>query len=529
MEFERAAALLEGIQRAPLLSVAAPVPAEDLVEAQRHGALPQSRVRAARSWLHALGYLSRDEDRADYDLGLEVAVRAFQKDAGIGVDGWIGEAETWPRLQELVAFEQKLDLDFWTLPNRQPKPALKRAVRARLALYGFDKNRGVLDDIPLMRDVIEFFSALDLLGAAPFGFPRSPAERIARVLDHDRHLTAIAEGAEMTRVRDLLSNPERDRETAGRAFGLMLNVAKIELWLAQGSEADLAVTHRGRVGFGGFLAIPTAIRRDMAQYMTWVDEEVPGVSGLRSAYKRAVRADDSRGAVVMFLQTAAQVGQVDDPMAEDRIEQLHVFYGADENNVPRRAQATADKLAEPRSLRSRLWDGIRRIWSWLALALRKALATGKRVLKLAADLASYAFQVATQGLRQVTRALGSFFDHAEVAVRRTNHDPKRLVWVNREFGRDVNVVASDEATSAYVGTYVAQLAVSAQIFRRACNVLGRAIGLGIRVAGSVISGPLVLRALISAVRDFRTTVSLFGEIVSLQSRHDALQEKLARL
>lgn len=529
MEFERAAALLEGIQQAPLMSVAAPVPAEDLVEARQHGALPQSRVRAARSWLHALGYLAQDQDRADYDLGLEMAVRAFQKDAGLRIDGWIGEAETWPRLQELVAFEQSLELDFWTLPNRQPKPALKRAVRTRLTLYGFDRNKGRFDDTTLVRDVLEFFSVLDLLGAAPFGFPRSPAERIARVMDHDRHLTAIAEGAEMTRVQALLSNPEDDRDTAGRAFGLMLNVAKIELWLAQGAEVDLMVSHRGRVGFGGFLAIPMAIRRDMAQYMTWVDEEVPGISGLRRAYKRAIRADDSRNAVVLFLQTVARFGQVDDPMAEDRIEQLHVFYGGDDNDVPRRAQTTAEKLAEPRRLRSRLWDGIRRIWSWLKLALKKAIATGRRVLKLAADLASYAFQVATRGLRQVARAITGFFQHAKVAIVRTNHDPRRLVWVNREFGRDVNVVSSAEATSEYIGIYVAQLSVSAQIFRRTCNVLGRAIGMGLRIAGAVITGPLVLRSLISAVRDIRETLSLFDEIVRLQVRHDELEEELARL
>ncbi|MFK7945916.1 MAG: peptidoglycan-binding protein [Paracoccaceae bacterium] len=527
MQFERAAAILRGVEQAPTFGVAAPVPADDLLAADAHQAFPQSRIRAARSWLFALGYLAMDEDRADYDPALQSAVTRFQQEAGLVVDGWIGAHQTWPRLQALVTFEAALDPAHWSQPDGSPRPALVRAVRLRLSVYGIGKIEAGVDLTDLTRDLATFDKLLRDLGVdAAQSTPRL-AESLVHVLDHDVHLGSIVASAGASKVRRLLEELD-DGDRAVAAFGLLLNIAKVELWLAQEAEVDLKTVYRSRLRFGRDLVLPREIRLDMVQYMSWVDEEAHGVSGLRKAFQRAIRADEPYQAVRLFLQTAANHGQVSEPFAEDRLELLDAFYGGQANDVPRRAEETVNALTGQASFRSRLWDGLRRLWSWMNKALRRAIATGKKVLKLARDLAAYAFQAASEGLRQILHAIGAFVRHAETAASRSHVDPRGWVGVRRELGRDVNLFVSPGAASGYVEVWTERLATSAAIFRRASSVLRYVIALGLAVSGLVVGGPLVLRSLLQVARDLRRVVSVLGEISRLQTRHDELDQILAR-
>ena len=515
MQFERAAAVLRGVEQAPALGIAAPLASVDLVAADAHAALPQTRLRAARSWLFALGYLTEDRDRPDYDPALKSAVARFQEEAGLVVDGWIGEGQTWPRLQELVTFEEPLQVAHWTLESGSVRPALTRAVDLRLSVYGLDGAGG----LPRFRA---------LLGVLGIALPQggSQAEDYAALLDHDSLLAEIAASLETSPVRKTMEDAADDSD-AVEAFGLLLNFAKVELWLAQEAKVSLSTAYRGRLRFGRDLVLPGQIKDDMSNYMAWVDEEIPGISGLRQAYRKAIRAEVPVEAVRLFLRTAAQHGQVAEPFAPDRLELLDVFYGGKANAVPRRAEETVKVLKGKSSFRSRLWDGLRRLWSWMKTALARAIATGKHVLKLARDLAAYVFRATTEGLRLVARAIGAFVRHADTAIGRTQVDPRGWVGVRREFGRDVSLFVSPRAREGYVAAWTSQLAVSAAIFRRAASVLGDVVALGLTIAGLVIGGPLVLRSLLQVVRDLRQVLSVLDEIAQLQARHDALGEEIA--
>lgn len=528
MPFERAAKILEQVEAAPRLGIAAPVAEADLVEFNRHQSLPQSRIRAARSWLFALGYMRRDDDRADYTPALKRAVMAFQKDAGLTEDGWIGTNQTWPRLQELVTFEKPLDLAYWTLPDGMARPALKRAVRARLAVYGIGKRKDGTEDAALMRDVLRFYGVLETLGAAPPTLARSPAERLGRVMLHDAHLDRIVVAAGAPAVRRIMDDLD-DEQAASAGFGLLLNMAKVELWLAQETEVSLGTSYRGRINFARKLAMPNEIRRDMRQYMAWVDAEVEAETGLRRAFNRAMRREEPYQAISLFLRTVSQHGQVEEPFAEARLAQLDTFYAeAGSRKKVDPAAETVEALTGDQSFRSRLWDGLRRIWSWAKTALARAIATGERVLRLARDLAAYAFRAASEGLRHILGVIGAFVQHADTAIGRNNRDARGLVWVNRELGRDINLIASPGAPAGYLQAYTEQLSISAQIFRRAAAVLGRAIALGFSLVGAAVNAPLILRTLIIVARNLRETLSYLGEISSLQSRHDDLDEVLQR-
>ncbi|MEM6623014.1 MAG: peptidoglycan-binding domain-containing protein [Pseudomonadota bacterium] len=528
MSFERAAEVLEGVQRAPEFGVAAPAAPEDLAPPDGRQVIGQSRIRAARSWLFALGYLAADDDNAGYDPVLVDAVKAFQRDAGLTVDGWLGERVTWPRLQELIAFEEALDTAFWQDADGEPKPALVRAIATRLALYGFDAPRQ--DSFALDQAVHRFLAVQQSLGADLPPTDLSRASWLARVLDHDANLAAVVgDGLADGKGRPVpaVLTEDDDDPAAVAAFSLLLNMAKIELWLSQGAETNLDRVYVARRGFDRLWVLPSAIRGDLKGYMDWIDEEEPEADGLRRAYRRALRRGEPEAALLIFLDTARRFGQVQDPLAPERVAQLHTFYGGSEDRVPQRARETVKRLTEPQSLRARLWDGLGRIWSWLGRALRRAIQTGRRVLRLARDIASFAFRTATEGLRHIWRALGAFTEHVGTAIRRRHADPGGSAVIAREFGRDVNLMTSAAARPERVADFAEMMQLSAQIFRRACNVLGRAIGLGISIAGVVIAGPLVLRALIASVLDLRDVLAIGRELADLETRFKRLSWALA--
>ncbi len=299
MDFARAAEVLEGVQRAPGLGVAAAPAQVDLAAPDARAGIAQSRLRAARSWLYALGYLAEDHDTAEYDAVLSQAVRSFQREAGLVVDGWLGEAETWPRLQELIAFEHPLDPAFWGDSRGGPKPALARAVGTRLRLYGIAAPRG--DGPALDVAVRSFFDLTTRLGAPRESLGLDRTRWLTGVLDHDRHLGAVVRGAGSGRGAAVLAAPDEEPGTV-QALSLLLNMAKIELWLAQGARTQLGQVHRARRGADQSWVLPSAIRGDMKAYMDWIDEEHPDAAPLRQAYRAALRRGRPEQALVHFLR-----------------------------------------------------------------------------------------------------------------------------------------------------------------------------------------------------------------------------------
>jgi hypothetical protein len=194
MAVEREARFLENLVAAHERDIAAPIIEDDLVADDKHVGFSQSRIRTARSWLFALGYLDKDEDRSDYDDALRQALKTFQTEAGLTVDGWIGTEETWPRLRELVTFDDPLLQAHWITASGRARTALARAAKTRLVLYGFGKR----DDSPMQasldKQMKRFFGVLKNLGALPSKMPTSRADKLAFILSHDDHVAAIEQG-----------------------------------------------------------------------------------------------------------------------------------------------------------------------------------------------------------------------------------------------------------------------------------------------------------------------------------------------
>ena len=73
----------------------------------------ENNLKALCDRLYRLGYLDKKPGKKyAIDNKLKDAIRAFQEEADLTVDGWVG-AQTWQALQELFAFEPVTVLKTW--------------------------------------------------------------------------------------------------------------------------------------------------------------------------------------------------------------------------------------------------------------------------------------------------------------------------------------------------------------------------------------------------------------------------------
>lgn len=114
-----------------------------------------SRVRTVQMRLYLLGYLRwlpvvGGNEQFEIDPRVAEGIRRFQTDAGLTVDGWVGD-ETWQALEELVSFEAPANIGHWV--DRRFRPLLLRAVRLRLFALGFIEPERHESDEPLRREL----------------------------------------------------------------------------------------------------------------------------------------------------------------------------------------------------------------------------------------------------------------------------------------------------------------------------------------------------------------------------------------
>ncbi len=100
-----------------------------------------NRVSAATmgEYLFLLGYLEKKPEKNSPEIQntpeFKLAVRNFQKEAGLTIDEWIGD-ETWRALLALVGIESDTQIDRWQNDDGTFCRAFRRAVQLRLWAYG---------------------------------------------------------------------------------------------------------------------------------------------------------------------------------------------------------------------------------------------------------------------------------------------------------------------------------------------------------------------------------------------------------
>ena len=379
---ENLLALEEVVDQAARQGVLSPLPQEKSQVITN--AYIKTRLRTVRSRLVRLGYLEEEEPRrGQLYIGVAArrAIRQFQTEAGLTVDGWVGP-ETWNALEELVSFEHPISADTWLAKPPDQQQALWRATRLRLSVLGLPRlpkpclRRA--DALPGLARFLEV--AVHLKMAEPALTAQDTRETLDLLFDQDalvRRLGAV-EGAFAF-----------EHSTTGKlAQRFVTCVARIELWLL-GAEIQLSANSDPEYSLRDLH--PTA-----ALYNFWrlQDEKIGSARALS-------RQDLDPG----FFQElyAATTGAPDAQEQADLGEWLYKRLRRQDSSLRQPLWETLQELG------SRMWDGIRRVWNWVKDRLQHFSRTLKswvlNLARLTHDLALKAFVEVRKSVERLAQAV----------------------------------------------------------------------------------------------------------------------------
>jgi hypothetical protein len=369
----------------------------------------RSRVKTIRNRLFILGYLDKDTGRGNLDATLEHSIKAFQKEADLEIDGWVGEKETWPALQELVSFETPINLLQWFAEGK-PKPVLRRAIALRLFVLGINKERPTSSDVDIEEGMQVFGRIWRLLNLGETQLPPGlNLEWLGLLFDLDGITKRLAD------VKIPL-----EKKVLAEVHSFVLNAAKIELWLmgypVAPSGYDLEKREVFQTGSEGLSKSDIFMRsKTVTKYLT-IKRNFKFYKAIHRFWIDYGKDDNTAdGLSVDFLKNFSRFFQmVDENLQVDRdlsLEQgqvdLEKFLEGRKNKIPSIWQTV-------REFGARIWDGIRRVWGWFK---RMVTEFKNKLLEIGANLSRIIYNVALGSFTVVFNVLKSFGTAIEIITK----------------------------------------------------------------------------------------------------------------
>ena len=472
-------AMIATVQQADQEGVLATL-AADKAEVRREESIP-ARVNAIRNRLFLLDYLRSDEETGENDPKLKDAIRRFQTEAGLTVDGWVGP-QTWGALQELVSFEAPLALDRW-MPLDAINPALKRALALRLSVQSFLANRRSRKDEILHAALNDFVRVARVFNLGTLQ-PDYSRQTLAALFDQDAILKGLAS-------IDPETVPPAEKSPVER---FMIANAKIELWLNGYDVVPDGQTgnHRVKNGKTRFGLREHERKLHDALVAHWMDI---GQSKKR-AQKTADIINDNPNKLIPNLKELF-LNLLFDEQKEDRETDgtdSDLLYNQLITLKPDQQKSVWQRV---KSIGNSLWDGVKRAWRWFKALIKKGV---KKAAQWTKNLARLAFRFAQRTfttVHTITRAVIESFKF--ITPRRfPGSDPMQLI-IERDGDFDYRVFVNQNADASKVRGLIETLVKQARIF-----------GFGVRLLG------LLIRAVIDTVKNTATWLTgWFGFIVAL--------------
>ncbi len=414
------------------------------------------QVLSARTWLYLLGYLrKRQLDVPEIDNPLRRAIREFQTEAQLEVDGWIGE-QTWSALQQLVSFEAPIELDRWFESNGAPTPALERSVKARLHVLGFCRSRQPRSPSRVRRALKRFAIIAEMLGLAEGRLMSAIVPATVRVLfDQDRILERLGQAG-------------NDFSTDRRGRKFVICVAKVELFLH------------------GFDIHPDGNARfDCPDQKIYPTGRYPLYHAMRSFWQ-GLGVSDSEARVRALKVTGQlfrELAALDaDPVAtsgDADLESLVSAVEAADEGEKRRIWNRLQRLG------ARIWDGMRRAFRWMRKLLGRGLRkVAGRACNIARLLGHHAGRIAAamKKILAVLKETVAFLFEDELA----GSDPEQIVIRKEGLDFDLFIVAG--ADPERVRSLVDRFQEQAERFALAVRIVGLLVATVIDVAKKVALG-----------------------------------------
>ena len=509
--------------------------------------------------LHRLGYIRSGEaahvralaeqspGRALNSDACRAAVHLFQREAGLAVDGWPGP-QTWDALQAYFAFEgARAELGRRLRPGADDWRARLRGALLRLDILGltheaigaaplWSVSRLNLDasclpqaDTPASRDTtlrtlnqalegpLSLFDySLDQLGLPGAGGTRR--ELVDRVLAYDSLVTALTRPLETA-----LPEPRMDRpahaDPGQILHGFIARILHVEMWL------------------NDFLPSPGAARSALQDRQQQSD-----LVAALTAFLRQFRKGETRKLASRSLLT------VDGEAVRPEVMARHYDYlfpsilsavshllnqsaGHERINEELAQIAEEDPKfvetihEESRSLRSKLWDGIRRVIGWVGGFINRIR---KLVRTLVQRLARIVFAFSVEAInmaRDALRVIGMGITH--FTQRQGGDDQGALSYV-RDLDFDYRICL-DPAQSGRARHYARWLTLRARAFNHTAQFLAGVVGEIITILrNGVLTGWIAVGlALLRLSRRARELARWLGEARDLAAHARFQQERAA--
>ena len=440
---------LDGIlAKAEAQGVIAPLPATE--EEARLSELHASRIRTTRLRLSLLGYLTNNRS-PEVDGGLRRALVRFQTGAGLKVDGWVGE-KTWTALQELVSFEHPSNVHKY-FDKGKPRDALVRAVKLRLFVLGLLDNTNPRKWEKVTAALTRFAALAGILGL--YRCPLAPTltpETLGVLFDQDGIADRLGQAGHDFTGRRPAGMSKATFQKLVRGF--VVSVAKVELWLL-GFDVPLDGKTRFAVPSASSGAPPRRYKLYCALHQFW-----------GFFYRGAQRR---RLATRITGEFFRRLSDVQAGGAHATIDSDEVYRTLAEQK-PKTLNAVWRNL---KSLGSRIWDGMKRAWSWFKALFRPL---GRQLGKWVRNLARLAMRFALGAFGTVRGVMRMVSGIASVLRHRTfpGSDVKHIV-IYRDADFDYRVYVNPGRTVDRVYELLDELRAKATRFAAGVRVLGLVI------------------------------------------------------
>ena len=471
------------------------------------------RVIAEQLWL--LGYL---ENRPDPDISVDIqstsvfqnAIESFQKEAGLTVDGWSG-SQTWKVIKSLVNFESKTEIDRWVAEGGSINPAFKRAVQLRLWAYGLAKRKPDQNFNSIPAGVLKKFKKVLWSLSLIKDYNAKIANRVLFVFLFDPDLLLKA-AADFKPIRKPFrkkedsfsdgihsSNKHEGIQQIKRRF--LVNLAKVELWLLGSDikidgEDDYPVN--GLIKKSIFGGRDKKIKKFLKEY--WeklsdvesdaIDDKIEAITP--SLFQSLVEPETiNKKELSPFTQ-------------EDYSEKIARDF---ENPPESDTESLVNRSYQVgKGLGMKLWDGLKRLWSWIKKGVKKILKFGKNMFK-----AFYRF--AMKGYKIVRTAFSAFSKSMDQYIAGLiETDRKRPVFISIDRDMDFQTIINETADSSDLSAAARAVRRFSAMLYFSCKIIGLFIDVLMAVATGLSVG---VRLFLALVKGYRSIVPAYRELANV--------------
>ncbi|HOI47694.1 MAG TPA: peptidoglycan-binding domain-containing protein [Prolixibacteraceae bacterium] len=422
---------------------------------------------ATRLWL--LGYLPQKLSGRQIEKDfrrkgkVQQAIRKFQTEAGLTVDGWVGD-ETWYALDALVSFESDTQVNRW-FAGDTPLPVLQRAAQLRLFSLGlYDEKPDVgFREFPAS-GFNRFTEVVRLLRLSsqvigPGFFPNT----LGLLFNQDQLVEALAK-QNSSAAGSFTVHFFGDRDEQERLVNrFVVNMAKIELWLL---GFDVQIDGRDDYSVAGMESRTEVGPLDAALNQYYRDFEEG----------RLIRAagQSNRITPAFFISLQKTAGTVtetsDDP--EDLSREVAALL-----DRPGKIEQAWNYI---RKRGVRLWDGLRRLWRWVKRLGEKVLGfLEENVFRAFFRYVSKSFKIVRKAVECVAESVKGYLRGFVEAG-----DP-RLTLVHTAADFDYTILLNPAAAPPDLQFCAAAVKRQSEVFQLASRI----VGFLIRLLKRILIGP----------------------------------------